>query len=201
MYPSLYLERLNKAKLPELRQICKDLGLKSGGLKSDVIDRIYRSFKCNYDNYHSLIPRQSHFDIGTAIITEVRNETLSFGDEKKTYYLLRVKISTHYNQKTEEYRSEYWLNIHFGKNLKGAESMLQKIVAGVTSDTNNIYIREKYSLRAYNSSFIDIIPIEKDRIILSVDASNIDLKEYPIGYIEDSIKQGYNNYLDVLPKE
>ena len=37
MYPSLYLEKLNNAKLPELRQICKELGLKSGGLKQDVI--------------------------------------------------------------------------------------------------------------------------------------------------------------------
>lgn len=197
MYPSLYLEKLNNAKLPELRQMCKDLGLKSGGLKQDIISRIYNSFKGSYDNYHHLIPQWSHFDIGTALIVSVHNELLSYGDDDK-YYFIRTKIGVRYNVDSKKYRNEFYLDLHFGKNVKKANECLQQIIAGVTSDDINIYIRERFSI---HHGSIDIFPIENDRIRLSTYDYNIELKEYPIGYIEESIEQGYNRYLDVLPKE
>lgn len=194
MYPSLYLEKLNNAKLPELRQICKELGLKSGGLKQDVITRIYNAFKVEYTNYHAIMPdhyRNSHFDIGTALIYSCEPEVLAFGDNKE-YYYIRIRIATHYIN--GEYRNKFYMDIHYNSK-KQAQIVLDNIIKAIKSSEVNAYIRPSFYKAQYG---INIIPIKDDRIALNTNYLSIEIKEYPIGYIEKSIEDGYNKYLDVL---
>ena len=194
MYPSLYLEKLNNAKLPELRQICKELGLKSGGLKQDVITRIYNAFKAEYTNYHAIMPNHysnSHFDIGTALIYSCESEVLTFGDNKE-YYYIRIRIATHYVN--GEYRNKFYMDIHYN-NKKQAQIALDNIIKAIKSSEVNAYIRPSFYKAQYG---INIIPIKDDRIALNTNYLSIEIKEYPIGYIEKSIEDGYNRYLDVL---
>lgn len=192
MYPSLYLERLNNAKLPELKQICKELGLKSGGLKQDVITRIYDSFCGSYNNYHAIVPnhyQNTHMDIGTALIYGCDSEVKVFGDN---YYYIRIYIYTNY--KNGEYRSKFYMNIHYSSE-KQAQAVLDNLIKAIQSSEVNAYIRAFHYKAQYG---IHIIPIKDDRIVLSTNWSSIEIKEYPIGYIEKSIEDGYNKYLDVM---
>ena len=194
MYPSLYLEKLNNAKLPELRQICKELGLKSGGLKQDVITRIYNAFKVEYTNYHTIMPdhyNNSNFDIGTALIYSCVPEVLTFGDNKE-YYYIRIRIATHYIN--GEYRNKFYMDIHCNRK-KQAQDALDNIIKAIKSPEVNAYVRSSSYIAQRN---INIIPIKDDRIALSTNYASIEIKEYPIGYIEKSIEAGYNKYLDVL---
>ena len=150
MYPSLYLEKLNNAKLPELRQICKELGLKSGGLKQDVITRIYNAFKVEYTNYHAIMPdhyNNSNFDIGTALIYSCEPEVLTFGDNKK-YYYIRIRIATHYIN--GEYRNKFYMDIHCNRK-KQAQDTLDNIILATVDVNNKVVVFEKNK---------DTIPIE-----------------------------------------
>lgn len=193
MYPNLYLEKLEQAKLPELRQICKELGLKSGGLKNDVIGRIYNAYRNSYNNYHSIIPnhyKNTHMDIGTALIYSCEDEIKMFGDK---YYFIRLCILTNYRD--DDYCNKFYLDIHYNTNKDKAQADLDNIIKIIQSSEVNAYIREFYYSTQHG---IHIVPIKDDRIALSTSWTSVEIKEYPIGYIEQSIKDGYNKYLDVI---
>ena len=86
------------------------------------------------------------------------------------------------------------MDIHYNRK-KQAQDVLDNIIKAIKSPEVNAYVRSSSYIAQRN---INIIPIKDDRIALSTNYVSIEIKEYPIGYIEKSIEAGYNKYLDVL---